>query len=505
MGFVSMAIHEIDWIGRAGQTSIHPANIIDGRRVAIGGATLLGKTSPRDGSALYRFGEGSSSDVDAAVEAARSSFEDGRWSRLPGQRRRDVLLSLAMSIDRHREELALLECIDTGKPIAAAAEFDVPVSADTFRRYAEIADKAFGTVYGSTATSLSYELIRPRGVVGAIVGWNFPLLLAAGKIAPILAAGNSLVLKPSELTSASAVRLAELALDAGLPEGVLNVVNGAGHIGAAIAGHADVDFLTFTGSTATGKQILIASGQSNMKGVVLECGGKSPNIVFDDCPDLEAVADAIAARAFWNQGEVCTASSRLLVHESLARPLLELLSSRAASLIPGDPFDPATKFGALVGPDHHRKVISYVEDGKADRLEIAFESIFEKPFPAGSYLGPVIFANVPPTHKIAQEEIFGPVLAVVPFRTDEEAIRIANGTIYGLSAIAWTKDLRRAHQLSQALNVGSLTINATPRPAGGVGHGIMAIGGHKESGLGAEGGTEGMKAYCTKTAVQYFV
>jgi acyl-CoA reductase-like NAD-dependent aldehyde dehydrogenase len=496
---------DIDWMNRSLDLKPHIRNLIDGQSRSPGGSETLQKYSPRDGRLLYQFGGGDERDVESAVFSAKRAFEDGRWCRVSPQRRKETLQRLAALIDRHCEELALLECLDVGKPISGVLSFDIPRAASLVRFNAEAIDKLYGNVYSFDRSSLAYQLCRPIGVVAGIIGWNFPLYLAVMKIAPVLATGNCLVLKPSELTSFSAVRLAELALEAGVPEGVLNVVHGGPSIGAALAHHPMVDVLTFTGSTRTGKQLLIASGQSNMKRLILECGGKAPNIVFDDFDDLDAVADGVTARAFWNQGQVCSASSRVLVQEDIKDRLLALVIEKACALNPGDPLKPETKFGALVSAAHKSKVLGYIDAGKGGGATMAHQSKFTAPFSDGFYVAPTIFDGVLPEQTIAQEEIFGPVLSVMSFRDEDEAIRIANSTIYGLTAVLWTKDLGRAHRVTQQINSGSTVVNATGRPTGGVGVGVLSVGGHKESGFGSEGGLESLNHYLHKTAVQVFV
>jgi acyl-CoA reductase-like NAD-dependent aldehyde dehydrogenase len=495
----------IDWVARADALKPQVRNLVGGQSVSAGGSEAVSKLSPRDGRLLCQFGAGTQQDVDSAVTVARRAFADGRWSKLSVQRRAEALNALAGLLAANMEEFALLESLDTGKPISDALKFDVPHAVAALRAAAAAGDKLAGQIYGVDATSLSYQSRRPLGVVAGIVGWNFPLVLAVEKIGPALITGNTLVLKPSELTSLSAARLAGLALQAGVPEGVLNVIHGAGNVGAQLSRHADVDMVTFTGSSRTGKALLVASGESNMKRLMLECGGKAPNIVFADAPDLAAVADGVVARAFWNQGEVCTASSRLLVHEDIKDELLLLVIARAAALAPGDPLKADTRFGALVSAGHKEKVLGYVADGAREGASLIYQSPARDPLPGGYYVAPVIFDKVSARHKIAQEEIFGPVLSVLSFRDDEEAVRIANGTMYGLSAILWTKDLSRAHRVSQAIDAGWIIVNATARPSGGPGPGTLSIGGHKQSGLGTEGGLDGLKSYTRESAIQFFV
>jgi acyl-CoA reductase-like NAD-dependent aldehyde dehydrogenase len=493
------------WIDQARDLRIRVRNFVGGRWQEPSGVGSLAKYSPRDGQLLCHMSVGDKQDALDAVDSARLAFADGRWSRLPILNRRDILLKLASLIEVHREEFALLESLDVGKPISGALNFDVPTAAASIRFCAEAADKFYGKVYAADATSLSYELRRPVGVVAGIIGWNFPLLLAVSKIGPVLATGNSLVLKPSELTSFSAARLAELAVEAGLPEGVLNVVHGNAAVGSALAEHAGVNMVSFTGSSHTGKKLLVAAGQSNMKRLILECGGKAPNIVFDDCPDLEAVADAVVDRAFWNQGQVCTASSRLLIHATMKQELLRIIIKKVSALKVGDPLNPETQFGPVVSEAHKKKVLRYIDIGLTDGATLACRSELPPPFPDGFYVPFVVLDDVDPYHTIAQEEIFGPVLSVMTFSDEAEAIRIANSTMYGLSAILWTKDVGRAHRVTHAVNAGWVVVNATGKQVGGPAEGVLSMGGHKQSGMGTEGGLEGLEAYTSKTAVQYFV
>jgi acyl-CoA reductase-like NAD-dependent aldehyde dehydrogenase len=503
--FMMTTSASIDWVSRAEALKLRVRNFVDGRWKDDRSVDRIEKRSPRDGRLLSTFGAGEAKDAEEAVASARRALEDGRWSKQSAQRRKDVLQNLAALMEQHREELALLECLDVGKPISDALAFDVPVAIATIRSAAETLDHAYGKVFGVDRSSLSYELRRPIGVVAGIVGWNFPLVLAATKVGPALATGNCLVLKPSELTSLSAARIAELAIEAGVPEGVFNVVHGTGAVGAALSLHRDVDLVTFTGSSATGKKLLIASGQSNMKRLILECGGKAPSIVFDDCPDIDAVAERVVARAFWNQGQVCTASSRLLIQESIKDAVLRQVIEKAAALKPGDPLNPHTRFGALVSREHKQKVQGYVDGGAKHGAQNVYQSASPPPFEDGFYVPPTIFDRVSPGQPLAQEEIFGPVLSVIAFRDEAEAIQIANNTIYGLSAIVWTKDMGRAHRVAQGIKAGWIVINATGEPAGGLSVGVKTSGGHKESGLGVEGGIGGLLAYTSHTAVQYFV
>jgi len=493
-----------DWIARAAVLQPQVRNWFAGHWQQGKPEGQLEKYGPRDGRLLYVLGTTNEKDIDLAVRDARRAFADGRWAKRPLQHRKEVLLKLAALVLAHRDELALLESLDVGKPISDALSFDVPTAAAIIRACAEGADHVYGKVYGVDSTCLSYQLYRPVGVTAGIIGWNFPLMLAAGKIGPSLAMGNSLILKPSELTSLSAARLAELALEAGVPEGVLNVIHGDFRAGTALAHHADVDLLTFTGSTHTGKRLLVAAGQSNMKRLILECGGKAPNLVFEDAPDLNAIADSVLGSAFWNQGQVCTASSRLLVQESIKQQLVDLLIEKTANLTIGDPLQESTRFGALVSRAHRRKVIEYVDGGVKEGARIVYQSEQAAPFADGFYAPPSILDRVSPQQKIAKEEVFGPVLSVISFQDESHAIEIANGTIYGLSAVLWTRDLARVHRLTQAVQAGWIVANTSSQPRGGPGEGVLSIGGHKQSGLGVEGGLEGLAAYTTQTAVQVY-
>jgi acyl-CoA reductase-like NAD-dependent aldehyde dehydrogenase len=493
------------WVEKANGLSLIVRDFVDGRWKHEPTELSLEKRGPRDGRPLYRLPKGNHAALECAVEAARASFDDGRWSDLTVARRKEVLFKLAVLVESNLEELALLESLDVGKPIHDALTVDLPLCIAWIRFYAEAADKFHGKVYGVDRSNLSYELRRPVGVVGGIVGWNFPLVLATLKIAPALATGNSLVLKPSEWTSLSTARFAELAIEAGVPPGVLNIVHGDRDLGAAIAHHPNIDLLSFTGSSRTGRALLAAAGESNMKRLLLECGGKAPNIVFEDCPDVEAVAAAVVTSAFGNQGEVCVASSRLLVQASIAAELQERINAKLGALTAGDPLDSATRYGALVSREHLEKVTGYVEGATREGARLAFRGRVTAPVTGGFYLAPHVFDQVRSEHRLAQEEVFGPVLAVLSFKDEAEAVRIANDTLYGLSAIVWTKDLARGHRVAHAIRAGLVQVYTTAESRGGPSETVLAVGGHKQSGIGVEGGLSGLAAYTTSTAVQYFI
>ena len=492
-----------DWVSRA--TDLRPSvSSLVGDAWLEGSGTAFSKFGPRDGQLLSQFAGVSAEELERTVRTAREAFDDGRWSNLSVQSRKRTLTNLADLIEKNLSELALLECLDVGKPIRSALDFDVPEAAATIRYCAEAADKLHSKVFAADQSSFSYQLRRPRGVMGGIIGWNFPLLLAAAKVGPALATGNCIILKPSEITPFSATKLAALALEAGVPEGVLNVVHGGASVGESLVRHSGVDLVTFTGSTATGRAMLRALGESSMKPMILECGGKAPNIVFDDCPNLDAVADAVIARAFWNQGQVCTASSRLLIQRAIMQPLLDRIVQRAANLPLGDPLHEDTRFGALVSRGHRDKVLGYISESVKSGIETAYRSDRPAPNKTGFYVAPTIFSPVSTHHRIAQEEIFGPVLSVIPFDSEADAVAIANGTMYGLSAIVWTKSMSRAQRIANQIKAGLVTINAVESPLGGPASGVLSVEGHGQSGLGIEGGIDGMESYLSKTAVQMF-
>jgi gamma-glutamyl-gamma-aminobutyraldehyde dehydrogenase len=479
---------------------------IDGRYVSSRSTGAFEKYNPADGTLLTSFPSGSAADVDLAVKSARTSFEDGRWSKRPQADRKATLLRFADLLERDRESLALIEAVEVGKLLRDARTIDLPMAAAILRYTATAADHLFGSTYPTDSRSLALTIRAARGVAAAIVAWNFPIVLAIQKVAPALITGNSVVLKPSELTSQGALRLGELALEAGVPEGVFNIVPGLGTtVGSALANHMDVNILAFTGSTTTGKRLLQAAGSSNMKRLVLECGGKSAHIVFEDAPDLDLVADGVFARMFANQGQVCSAGTRLIVHRGLHDALLAKLKLRIDALVPGDPLHPETTFGPLVSAAQRDKVQAYVESGLESeaRLFCGNEHIVRAT--GGFFVAPTVFRDVDPDAKIAQEEIFGPVLCVHAFDHVDEAIFLANRSTYGLTATAWTTNLATAHRLVREVKAGEITIRGTGKPSSGAALGTLPIEPHQQSGFGIEGGLEGIAAYTTLTAAQIFV
>ena len=498
-----------NWQKNAQHASLCVRNFINGQYTDCLGDESITKHSPRDGSLLYTFACGNGSEVEQAVTSARQAFEDGRWSGLPVSERKVVLQKLADLVDEHKETFALYESLDVGKPISAALMGDVPGVVATLRECAEGADKLLGSV-GVDGGNVGYQARKPVGVVGGILGWNFPLSLAANKVGAALAMGNSLILKPSEFTSLSTCLLAALALEAGVPPGVFNVVHGSGAtVGAALANHMDVDLLAFVGSSATGKQLMIAAGQSNMKRLILECGGKSPYIVFDDCPaDLDMLAADIVGTAFPNQGAFCSAGTRLLIHDTIKDSLLPKIIEQAAQLLPQDPLDPGCNFGALINEAHLNKVLSYIDSGEKEGAQLIYggERVYldsESGCQDGFYLKPAIFDHVNPQQTIAREEIFGPVLSVFTFSDENEAIKLANDSCFGLAAYAATENLGRAHRLGQRLNAGIAMVLGTSTPSAGAPE--LSLEGHRESGFGYEKGLEGLAAYTVSTAVYLLI
>jgi 4-guanidinobutyraldehyde dehydrogenase / NAD-dependent aldehyde dehydrogenase len=480
-----------DWHLRARVLRPCGRALIDGElRAALSGATFE-NLSPIDGRVLNDVAACEAADVDAAVAAARAAFERADWAgQAPAERKR-VLLRFADAVAAASEELALLETLDVGKPIRDSLGVDVPATVTCLAWYAEAIDKLYDQVAPTGCRTLATVTREPMGVIGAIVPWNFPMLMAAWKIGPILAAGNSLVLKPSEKSPLSAIRLGELALDAGLPPGVFNVVPGFGSTaGEALASHLDVDAIAFTGSTATGRSVMRAAAESNLKRVSLECGGKSPNIIMADYPDLPRAARAAAAAIFFNQGEMCSAGSRLLVHESIREPILEEIARIGRSMAPGDPLNPATLLGAMVDETQTRRVLEYIESGRHDGARLALGGSRVRLDSGGCYIEPTIFERVGPRMRIAREEIFGPVLAMLSFRDPQEALRLANDVSYGLAAAVWTADLKLAHRAARALRAGVVYVNCYD--ADDI---TVPFGGYKQSGFGRDKSLHAFEKY----------
>jgi gamma-glutamyl-gamma-aminobutyraldehyde dehydrogenase/4-guanidinobutyraldehyde dehydrogenase/NAD-dependent aldehyde dehydrogenase len=464
------------------ELDIRSQAFIDGEYVdAVSGETF-DCVSPVTGETIAHVAAGDAPDVDRAAKAARAAFDSGAWSRLAPKKRKQVLLRLAALMEEHADELALLETIDMGKPIRDAQRVDVPLAAECIAYYGEAVDKVYDEVAPTDPSSVVMVVREPVGVVGAVVPWNFPLLLATWKLGPALATGNSVILKPAEQSPLTALRLAGLAAEAGIPAGVLQVVPGFGETaGQAIGRHADLDMVTFTGSTEVGKLFLRYSGESNMKRVALECGGKSPHIVTADAGDLDAAATAVAWGVFYNQGEVCNAGSRLLVHSSVKDELLDRVVKVAERIQPGDPLDPKTRMGAIVDAGQLDRVLGYIEAGKQEGASLHLGGSRTREETGGYYVEPTIFDAVSNEMRIAREEIFGPVLSTIAFDEVDDAIAIANDTIYGLAAAIWTDDVNVAHSAARRLRAGVVWVNTFD--AGDI---TSPFGGFKQSGFGRD-------------------
>ncbi|MCG7526325.1 aldehyde dehydrogenase [Streptomyces sp. OfavH-34-F] len=482
------ATHD-DWIRRAAALRPPGAHFIDGR--AHDGGRTFTVVSPRDGTALAEVADGGAAEVDLAVAAARRAFDDGPWPRLAPAERGRVLLRLADLIEERRADLALTVSLEMGKPVGDAYGIELRALITTFRWYGQLADKLTDESPHTAPDSLALVTREPTGVVGAVVPWNFPLTLAGWKIAPALAAGCTVVLKPSEKSPLSALLLAGIAAEAGLPPGALNVVAGDGPVtGRALGLHPGVDVLAFTGSTAVGRHYLRYAADSNLKRVWLELGGKSPNIILPDAPDLAEAAATAAWGIFFNQGEMCTAPSRLLVHSSVAEQVTEAVVERARTLRVGDPLDPATEMGALAGQDHLDRVLGHIHTAvdAGARLRTGGERTL--PETGGTYLRPTVFDRVAPGSALAREEVFGPVLSVLPFDDVDEAVALANATDYGLAAGLWTSDLATAHRVSRALRAGTVWVNCYEE-----GDLTVPFGGMKQSGNGRDKSAHALEKY----------
>jgi gamma-glutamyl-gamma-aminobutyraldehyde dehydrogenase len=455
--------------------------------------------SPIDGAVLTTTARATTGDAGAAVAAARRAFDDGRWSRTPPAARKKVLTRLAELIERDAPELAVLGVRDNGTEIGMALKAEPLGAAATFRYYAEAIDKIYGEVAPTAPGTLGLVLREAVGVVAAIVPWNMPLMIAAWKLAPALAAGNSVVLKPAEAASLTLLRLGALALEAGLPPGVLNIVTGAGGVvGEALALHADVDVLVFTGSGAVGRQLLRYSAQSNLKRVYLELGGKSPNIVFADAPDLDKAAKAAATAAFRNSGQVCVAGTRLLVEASIHDDFARRVAEATEALKVGDPLDPGNDLGAVISAAQLRGNRDFLDTAQDEgaRLLCGGDVILEET--GGYYQRPAVVVDVRPDTRLAREEVFGPVLAVLPFADEDEAVRIANGTDFGLAAGVWTANLSRAHRMSGRVRAGMVHVNTY-----GGSDLTVPLGGHGQSGNGHDKSLHAFDKYLNLKSVWF--
>lgn len=474
---------------------------IDGAFARSKSGSTIDVINPSNGQRCLRIPTGCDEDANSAVTAARRAADDGRWGDVPPSFRKRTLHRFA---DLIAEEAAVLDALDAtemGKPVREAFA-NAAVAANLMRFYAESVDKVVGDVYGSDKNSFVAQRRVPRGVVAAVTPWNFPTVNAVRKLAPALAAGNCIVLKPSELSSRSALHLANLAMRAELPTGVLNVVPGLGETaGRALGLHMEVDMLTFTGSTQVGKCMLQYAGQSNMKPVIAECGGKSPQIVFDDGVDLDAASESIARFLLTNQGQICTVGSRLLVQKSIETELTEKIAGRFQQITMGDALDRNVTFGPVVSAKQCARIMQYIDSARDDAAQLVTGGRRALKESGGYFIEPTLFRGVSPNARIAQEEIFGPVLAIIPFQDEAEAIRIANGTMYGLMAYVWTTNLSRGMRVAKALRSSVRVTSATPIGEG-AGHAYSSEPAG-QSGVGTETGLAGLESYLRRQLVWF--
>jgi aldehyde dehydrogenase (NAD+) len=465
---------------------------IDGRSEDATSGRTIAVMNPATGEQVTTVPDAAVEDVDRAVRAARRTFENRAWRGMSASKRERIIWRIGELIEKNKEELGMLETLNNGKTFRESLRADVPASYDIFYYYAGWTRKIYGETIPVDGNFLNYTLREPVGVVGMVTAWNYPMMLAAWKVAPALATGCSMVIKPSEMTPLTTLKLAEYCLEAGVPEGVVNVVTGYGATaGDALARHMDVDKIAFTGSTRTGRALMKAAGESNLKRLSLELGGKSPNIIFPDA-DLDRAMKA----AFWgiyaNKGEVCSAGSRLLVHEKIYDEFVTKLADRARQMRVGNPLDPKTEMGAQISLTQLDRILGYIRSGKDEgaRLACGGERDAEGDKAKGFFIKPTIFADVKPQMKIAQEEIFGPVLSAIKFRDAEDAAQIANSTIYGLVSAVWTRDIGLAHRMAREIKAGSVWINAYNCFDSG-----SPFGGYKQSGFGREMGAQAIESY----------
>ena len=459
-----------------------PKHWIGGKQVDASDGQIMANTSPIDGKPLGALARGTREDVNRAVASARAAYEDGRWSGMAPAARKRVLHRVADLIEQHMVELAVLGVRDNGTEISMALKAEPGSASATFRYYAETCDKVNGDIAPTPPGTLGLIHRESVGVVGAIVPWNFPLMIGAWKLAPALAMGNSVVLKPAEVASLSLLRLVELCHEAGLPEGVLNVVTGEGsEVGEALGLHNDVDVLLFTGSGGVGRRLLEYSARSNLKRVYLELGGKSASVIFDDYSNMTKAAKVSAGGIFRDSGQVCVAGSRLLVQRSIYEPFLETLKAEAEAMVVGNPLDLDTTAGAIASETQCRSILAKIDRAQSDGARMVTGGGRILPETGGTYIAPTIFADVDPRSDLGQEEVFGPVVGVIPFDDEEHAVALANSTVYGLAAGVWTDNLSRAHRMVRALKAGVVHVNTYGGPDV-----TVPLTGHGQSGNGSD-------------------
>lgn len=470
--------------------------LINGERIASISGNTFDCISPVDGRVLTQVARCAEADINAAVSAGRTAFDDKRWCGMAPAKRKQIMIRFADLVLKHADELALTETLDMGKPVKYARSVDVNSAANCIRWYGEAVDKIYDEIAPTARTALALITREPVGVVGVIVPWNYPMIMASWKIAPALAAGNSVILKPSEKSPLTALRMADLALEAGIPPGVFNVVTGFGpEAGSPLAMHMDVDCIAFTGSTNVGKQIHAMAGQSNLKRAWTELGGKSPNIVFADCPDLDKAVEAAVGSIFFNQGESCNAPSRLFVEASIKDQFLEKALALVPGYAPGNPLDTTTVMGAIVDQTQMNSVLRYIETGKREGAKLLAGGEQALRETGGCYVQPTIFDGVRNDMTIAREEIFGPVLSVLSFTDASDVVRQANQSVYGLQAAVWTQDINKALGVARALRAGTVHVNQYDEDDI-----TVPFGGFKQSGVGRDKSLHAFDKYTeTKT------
>jgi gamma-glutamyl-gamma-aminobutyraldehyde dehydrogenase len=470
---------QAEYLAIAAQIDFPTHAWIDGRYTpALNGATFA-SINPATGAEICQISGCDTDDVDVAVDKARQAFEAGHWSKMHPSQRKEVMLKFTKLIQQHSNELAVMEALESGKPIKDCVTIDVPETIACIQWHAEAIDKIYDQISPSGDAAMGLIVREPIGVVACVLPWNFPMLMAAWKLGPALAAGNSVILKPAEQTSMTCLRLAQLAHQAGVPAGVINVLPGLGETcGQSLGLHNDIDAVSFTGSTEVGRLFLQYSAQSNLKRVVLECGGKNPCIVLDDAERLDEVAEHVVNAVFWNMGENCSSNSRLIVHSAIKEQLMAKVLEKTRDWITGDPMDPRSALGAMISQEHFGKVMQYIEGAKQQgaKLLLGGKAI---ELDQGLYIEPTIFDQVTPDMTIAQEEVFGPVLAVMTVNTAAEAVALANDTCYGLAASVYTSNGRRALNVARAIKAGTVSVNCYSE-----GDMSTPFGGYKSSGFG---------------------